>query len=98
MINRQTIMQRAWAIFRQTYRYPAIPFSSIGRPCFASCLAKAWREAKEAAAVAAVPAQVKAEQIAGLRQSLSMLTYSDDWQRAEATRQRLNNEISRLAA
>jgi hypothetical protein len=28
--NRKAIMARAWAIFRETYKYPSIKFSSIG--------------------------------------------------------------------
>jgi hypothetical protein len=31
--NRTASMTRAWAIFRQTYCYPRIKFSSIGRHC-----------------------------------------------------------------
>ena len=37
-------MRRAWVIFRQTYNYPAIKFSDIGRKCFAWALRQAWVE------------------------------------------------------
>jgi hypothetical protein len=32
--DRRALMARAWAIFRETYKYPAIKFSSIGWKCF----------------------------------------------------------------
>ena len=57
-INRSALMTRAWAIFRQTYRYPQIKFSDIGRPCFAWALKQAWVEAREAARVSLVPRRV----------------------------------------
>ena len=50
-MGKSAIMSRAWAIFRERYNYPAIPFRSIGRPCFAWALCEAWREARDAAAV-----------------------------------------------
>ena len=53
-INRSVLMSRAWAIFRQTYRYPQIKFADIGRHCFAWSLKQAWVEAREAARVAAL--------------------------------------------
>jgi hypothetical protein len=62
-IDRAALMQRAWAIFRETYKYPQIKFKAIGRRCFAWALQKAWEEAREAARVAAIPAQERAERI-----------------------------------
>ena len=62
-INRAALMTRAWAIFRQTYSYPAIKFADIGRRCFAGCLRKAWMEAREANRVAAMTAEEKAGRI-----------------------------------
>jgi CRISPR/Cas system Type II protein with McrA/HNH and RuvC-like nuclease domain len=53
-INRKGVMTRAWAIFRQTYKYPQIKFSDIGRKCFAWALRQAWVEAREAARLAAL--------------------------------------------
>src|SRR5437879_3842640 len=46
-IDRSDLMIRAWAIFRQTYRYPEIKFSDIGRKCFAWALRQAWVEAPQ---------------------------------------------------
>jgi hypothetical protein len=98
MANRTAIMQRAWELFRATYRYPAIPFRSIGRACFASSLRRAWAEAREAGRVAAIPATVKAERVAELRDAIAGLTYCDDFQRAAHARKQMKKEIASLAA
>ena len=45
-VDRKFVMTRAWAIFRQTYCYPQIKFSDIGRKCFAWALRQAWVEAR----------------------------------------------------
>jgi hypothetical protein len=71
-IDRKTVMTRAWAIFRQTYCYPQIKFSDIGRRCFAWSLRQAWVEAREAARVAALSPVAKIERIETLRRSLLM--------------------------
>jgi hypothetical protein len=55
-IDRAALMRHAWAIFRQTYKYPLIQFKDIGRNCFAWALRQAWSEARAAARVAAIPA------------------------------------------
>ena len=41
-IDRSTVMQRAWAIFREAYKYPQIKFKDIGRKCFAWALGPFW--------------------------------------------------------
>jgi hypothetical protein len=66
-IDRAALMVRAWAIFRQTYSYPRIKFSDIGRKCFAWALRQAWVEAREAARVAALSLAAKADRIETLR-------------------------------
>ena len=62
-ISRKFVMTRASAIFRQTYCYPQIKFSDIGRKCFAWALRQAWVEAREAARVAAMTSAAKADRI-----------------------------------
>ena len=96
--NRKQIMSRAWAIFRQTYRYPAIPFASIGRPCFAWALRMAWREAKEAVRRAAIPPETKAKQADVLRSELGLLTYREDFRAACVRGREIENELAALAA
>jgi hypothetical protein len=61
--DRAAVMRRAWAIFRQIYKYPLIKFSDIGRQCFAWALRKAWVESREAARVAALSPVAKVERI-----------------------------------
>jgi hypothetical protein len=91
-------MSRAWAIFRQTYNYPAIPFRSIGRPCFAWALRRAWAEAKEAARIAAIPAEVKAQRTDALRSELVLIPYREDYRAACARQQQIETELAALAA
>lgn len=71
--NRRAIMARAWAIFRETYKYPAIKFSSIGRACFGWALRKAWAEAREAVRLTAID---KAARIAVLNRTIELASYS----------------------
>ena len=76
-IDRSALMSRAWAIFRETYKYPQIKFSDIGRKCFAWALRQAWAEAREAARVAALSAADKAERIETLENLISRAAYID---------------------
>ncbi len=72
--NKSKIMKRAWEIFKSTYRYPEIPFKSIGWLCFASCLKMAWAEFKRPVIVSSRPLS---EQLASL-QSAHMLNQMSD--------------------
>jgi hypothetical protein len=96
------VMSRAWVLFRERYGYrgrsQGIPFASIGRPCFNHCLRLAWREYREAAAIAAIPAEVKAERISTIRAHIAELHWMDNWRQAEADRTVYEAEIRRLAA
>jgi hypothetical protein len=83
--DRGSIMRRAWEIFRQTYKYPAIKFADIGRKCFAWALRKAWAETRETARLAAIPAQEKADRIATLQILIERAGFIDSgpaWRRA----------------
>lgn len=75
--NQAQIMTRAWAMFREAYGYPAIKFSSIGRPCFNYCLRKAWAESRESAKLAAVSLADRTAQIESLASALALAPYSD---------------------
>lgn len=96
--DRASIMRRAWALFRQTYRYPDIPFRSIGRPCFTSCLRKAWAEARKATDVAGTPADVKATRIAALQSAINLESYSENWSQARVNIAAMAQEIRQLTA
>src|SRR5258708_33509727 len=82
MSNRQAIMTRAWAIFRETYHYPQIKFARIGRPCFAWALKQAWAEAREAARLTTMaPVNVTAR-IAELNAEIGLAPLNENWTKA----------------
>jgi hypothetical protein len=91
------IMRRAWEIFRRDYSYPAIPFHRIGQHCFASCLRMAWYEAKRAAAVAAIPADVRAARVVSLRAAADATVTVEDWRQASARRAEIETAIRGLS-
>jgi hypothetical protein len=97
-INRTALMTRAWAIFRQTYCYPQIKFSDIGRKCFAWALRQAWVEAREAARVAAVTPAAKAERIEALQSLIAYAGYIDSGPQWKATIREHRDEIRQLQA
>jgi hypothetical protein len=97
-IDRSAVMRRAWEIFRQTYRYPQIKFSDIGRDCFAWALRRAWVEAREAARVAALSSSAKAERIETLQGLISHAGFIDSGPRWKETIGTYRDEIRQLQA
>jgi hypothetical protein len=95
-IDRAALMTRAWAIFRQTYCYPQIKFSDIGRKCFGWALRQAWVEAREAARVAALTPTAKADRIARLQSLIAHAGYIDCGPQWKATIRAHRDEIRRL--
>jgi hypothetical protein len=95
-IDRAALMTRAWAIFRQTYCYPQIKFSDIGRKCFAWALRQAWVEAREAARVAALSPTAKADRIATLQSLIAHAGYIDCGPQWKATIRAHRDEIRQL--
>jgi hypothetical protein len=95
-IDRTALMSRAWAIFRQTYRYPQIKFADIGRKCFAWALRQAWVEAREAARVAAMTPTAKAERIETLQSLIAYAGYIDSGPQWKATITAHRDEIRQL--
>ena len=76
-LSKSDLMRAAWQLFRQHYGFGSreaggrgLSFRRIGRTCFGWCLKKAWADARQRARLAAIPAPVKAERIASLRQAL----------------------------
>ncbi len=94
----QDAMRRAWAIFRQTYNYPAIKFSDIGRKCFAWALRQAWVEAREAARIAELSPAAKAERIETLQALIARAGYIDSGPQWKATISAHRDEIRQLTA
>jgi hypothetical protein len=95
-IDRSTVMRRAWAIFRETYKYPKIKFSDIGRNCFGWALRQAWAEARQAARTAAISAEAKAERIDALQALIQQADYIDHGATWRTTVQAYRNEIQQL--
>ena len=89
-------MRRAWVIFRQTYNYPAIKFSDIGRKCFGWALRQAWVEAREAARLAALSPVAKAERIETLECLIARAGYIDSGPQWKATISAHRDEIRSL--
>lgn len=97
-VDRSAVMRRAWNLMKITYSFGRIPFRSIGRRCFGSCLRLAWAEARQEMARLATPAAMLAERIANLQAELSSLAYLDDWSRFAIRDREIRNELDRLAA
>lgn len=97
-IDRAALMRRAWEIFRQTYNYPRINFSDIGRKCFAWALRKAWVEAREAARLAAMAPTAKAERIETLQTLIAHAGFIDSGPRWKETVGAYRDEIRQLQA
>ena len=89
-------MRRAWAIFRQTYNFPQIKFSDIGRKCFAWALRQAWVEAREAARLAALSATDKVERIETLETLTAHAGFIDSGPQWSATIRAHRDEIRQL--
>jgi hypothetical protein len=84
-VNRTVIMSRAWAIFRQTYCYPRIKFSSTGVSASNACIRQAWAEAKSTVRIAAIWAESKADRIATLTNGIAFEGFNDHWPSARAS-------------
>lgn len=97
-IDRQSIMQQAWEIFRLTYSYPQIKFASIGRHCFAGCLRRAWIEYRQTRSVVAIPAKARRERIKVLRREIEFAQYADNYETTQRIEVACLAEIATLSA
>jgi hypothetical protein len=97
-IDRSAVMTMAWAIFRETYKYPCIKFSDIGRKCFAWALRKAWIETREGARLAAMTPAAKAERIETLQSLIAYASFIDSGPQWKATLSAHRNELRQLEA
>jgi hypothetical protein len=97
-IDRSALMRRAWEIFRQTYRYPEIKFSDIGRKCFAWALRKAWAEVREERRVAALAPVVRAARLETLQTLIAHASFIDSGPQWRATIRGYRDEIRQLQA
>jgi hypothetical protein len=97
-IERAALMRRAWAIFRQTYKYPLIKFPDIGRKCFGWALKAAWSEAREAVRVAAISPTARAERIEVIYSLIQRANHIDSGPQWKATVAAYRQEIRQLQA
>lgn len=97
-VDRGALMQRAWMIFRKTYKYPQIKFKDIGRRCFAWALKKAWAEARETRRLAALSQTAKAERIQTLQALIARADFIDSGPQWKSTVASYRNEIQQLRA
>lgn len=98
VMDRTAVMRAAWALFRECYSYPRVPFKSLGRECFAHCLKLAWAKAKEAALIAAIPAESKVRLVASLHDQLEQCRFMENWSQASARRATLAAQLAQLVA
>lgn len=96
--DRGSIMRRAWAIFAEAYKFPQIAFNDIGRKCFGWGLRKAWAEAREAARVAAISPEVRAERIETLHGLIQRAAFIDSHPQWRATIAAHRQELRALQA
>ncbi len=88
------VMQAAWKHYRDVYGRWSSRFDTNG---FRFCLKDAWRKAKEAKALAAIPAPVKAAQIEVIRDQLDALSFKPAHVNIIPLCRALEAELSRLA-
>ncbi len=95
--DRSKIIARAWDIFRSTYHYPQIKFSSIGLSCFASCLRRAWFEYRQAKAVEAIPGAERRARIKANEREIVRAQYAESYQITRQIEEACRAEIALLS-
>lgn len=98
MAENSKIMLAAWQIFRDAYHYPAVPFASIGRQCFAWALREAHRQARERRRLASIPADIKAARVAALNSERQRASFIASWRQAQNRIAEIDRELSALQA
>lgn len=94
--DRAAIMAQAWKLYRNTYEM--FGKRRFDRDGFRWAITEAWRRAKEAVRLAAVPAEQKATRIGAIRQELALLEFKSFQIDTKPIRQKLEAELSALAA
>jgi hypothetical protein len=96
--DRREIMNKAWGLMRSKYSHGAISFLSIGRRCLAWCIKEAWRQAHEAAKVAALTVGDLAARIAAVKARMENARYSDSFGQWAAEERAAQAELDCLTA
>ena len=68
------------------------------RPCFARALKEAHRRARQAARVAAIPAEIKTARLAELQSARERVAYVESFRQSQARIAEIDRELSTLAA
>jgi hypothetical protein len=94
--DRAAIMRMAWKLYRNTYEmFCKVRFDRNG---FRWALTEAWRQAKEAVRIAAVPAEVKQVRVTAIRAEIDGLKFKSFQINITPIRASLEAELSALAA
>jgi hypothetical protein len=97
-MNKRQIMLAAWELFREKYHYPTTSFKSIGRACFGWCLSEAYRRAREAARIAAIPVEIKQARVADLHRARELAAFMANYRQAQGRIAEIDRELSALVA
>lgn len=92
--DRAAIMQQAWKLYRNTYHMLA----RFDRGGFRWAITEAWRRAKEAVRIAAIPVEVKVARIDAIKTEIAMLDFKSFQINTTPMRQKLQAELLALAA
>lgn len=92
-VSKAAIMKAAWTHYRKNYANR--PFYRAG---FQWALRHAWWEVKEAARLAAIPAEVKAARVEQINAELAYLPYRSFRYNNASREQELRSELRQLAA
>lgn len=96
VFNRAAIMRAAWRHYRNTYEMFGKP--KFDRNGFRWAMQMAWFEAKKAARLAAVPAEVKQARAEAIRAEIDGLKYKSFQINTAPMHDRLTAELRSLAA
>lgn len=92
--DRAAIMAQAWKLYRSTYHMLA----RFDRNGFRWAITEAWRHAKEAVRAAVVPVEQKEACATAIRQELALLDFKSFQINTTPIRQKLEAELSAVAA
>jgi hypothetical protein len=95
-VNRTAIMTRAWAIFRQTYCYPASSFPALAATASTLACAKHGQRPNRPSGLPRYRQSI-ADRIATLTNGIAFERFNDHWPSARANIAAMCAEISQLS-
>lgn len=97
-INRSHLMHRAWHLFRAEFGGPGCILRNHPREAMRAAMRAAWREAKAAVVIAAMPEHERCARIARLREALANLAFVDSTRAAAQQAAELGAQLRALQA